>query len=141
MPQLHGFGRSALESISTPRQQALRAMNNPANRRPRKLWRLATLAFLLTLTLGSGAQTSLHWPSPAPTGATAHATLAPARAATDNPAHGGMPLAGPFNVQQFEAMAQQLVANQRVPGLAMAIVHNGKVLSARGFGITDVREA
>src|SRR5690606_24703723 len=27
------------------------------------------------------------------------------------------------------------------PGLAMAIVHNGQVLSARGYGITDVRAA
>ena len=115
-------------------------MNNSANRRPRKVLRLGTLAFLLTLTLGSGAQTSLRW-EPAPSsGTVTHAPVAPARAATYS-ALGGTPLAGPFNVQQFEAMAQQLVANQRVPGLAMAIVHNGKVLSARGFGITDVRAA
>ena len=52
-----------------------------------------------------------------------------------------MPLAAGFDVQQFEAMAQELVANQRVPGLAMAIVQNGHVLSARGYGITDVRAA
>ena len=38
-------------------------------------------------------------------------------------------------------MAQDLVANQRVPGLAMAIVHDGQVLSARGYGITDVNNA
>ena len=115
-------------------------MNNSANRRPRKVLRLGTLAFLLTLTLGSGAQTSLRW-EPAPSsGTVTHAPVAPARVATYS-AHGGTPLAGAFNVQQFEAMAQQLVANQRVPGLAMAIVHNGKVLSARGFGITDVRAA
>ena len=115
-------------------------MNNSANRRPRKVLRLGTLAFLLTLTLGSGAQTSLGW-EPAPSsGTVTHAPVAPARVATYS-AHGGTPLAGAFNVQQFEAMAQQLVANQRVPGLAMAIVHNGKVLSARGFGITDVRAA
>src|SRR5690606_1073392 len=52
-----------------------------------------------------------------------------------------MPLASGFDVRLFEAMAQDLVANQRVPGLAMAIVHDGKVLSARGYGITDVRNA
>ncbi|MGH8078376.1 MAG: serine hydrolase domain-containing protein [Lysobacter sp.] len=112
-------------------------MNNSANRRPRNIWRLGTLAFLLTLTLGSGAQTTLHWQAPASTRTTALATTAPAHATVRN----AMPLARPFDVQQFEAMAQQLVANQRVPGLAMAIVHNGKVLSARGFGITDVRAA
>ena len=52
-----------------------------------------------------------------------------------------LPLADTFDVSLFEAMAQDLVANQRVPGLAMAIVHNGRVLSARGYGITDVRAA
>jgi len=115
-------------------------MNNSANRRPRKVLRLGTLAFLLTLTLGSGAQTSLRWEPTSSSGTITPALVAPAPAATDS-AHGGTPLAGAFNVQQFEAMAQQLVADQRVPGLAMAIVHNGKVLSARGFGITDVRAA
>jgi beta-lactamase class C len=52
-----------------------------------------------------------------------------------------LPLADGFDVRVFEAMAQDLVANQRVPGLAMAIVHDGKVLSARGYGITDVSHA
>src|SRR5690606_21910716 len=52
-----------------------------------------------------------------------------------------MPLASDFDVARFEAMAQMVVANQRVPGLAMAIVHKGEVLSARGYGITDVSAA
>ncbi|MGY0505277.1 serine hydrolase domain-containing protein [Luteimonas sp. e5] len=43
----------------------------------------------------------------------------------------------PFDVRTFEAMAQYLVADQRVPGLAVAIVQNGQVLSARGYGVTD----
>lgn len=51
------------------------------------------------------------------------------------------PLPSSFDVREFEAMAQALVADQRVPGLALAIVHNGRVLSARGYGITDVRAA
>ena len=118
-------------------------MNHHANRRPRKVWRLGALAFLLTLTLGSGAQPSLQWqPSTAP--GTRHADaerIAAQRATALQANRNAIPLASQFNVQQFEAMAQQLVANQRVPGLAMAIVHNGKVLSSRGFGITDVRAA
>ena len=52
-----------------------------------------------------------------------------------------MPLAPGFDVQQFESIAQALVADQRVPGLAMAIVQDGRILSARGYGITDVRAA
>ena len=118
-------------------------MNNSTNRRPRKAWRLGLLAFLSTLTLGSGAQTSLHWQPSASTRATPPPTTTPTpgHASSYNAAQRTVPLAGTFNVQQFEAMAQQLVANQRVPGLAMAVVHKGKVLSARGFGITDVRAA
>jgi beta-lactamase class C len=116
-------------------------MINSANRRPRAIWRLGILAFLLTVTLGSGAQTSLHWQAPASTHVSAPSTVAQAGIATSTVVQGTTPLAGPFNVQQFESMAQQLVANQRIPGLAMAIVHKGKILSARGFGITDVRAA
>lgn len=118
--------------------------DEPIPRSRRTFWRVASLAGLLTLTLGSAAQTSLRWNPP----------TSSARVATAQPAHGlpqpvanyatrnaVMPLASGFDVQQFEAMAQQLVANQRVPGLAMAIVHNGRILSARGYGITDVRAA
>jgi len=100
----------------------------------RRTMRLGALAFLLTLTLGTGAQTNLRWD--------AHATtpsVAPTRTAPLAPV--GPPLPAEFDVAQFEAMAQQLVANQRIPGLAMAIVHNGQVLSARGYGITDVKAA
>ncbi len=44
-----------------------------------------------------------------------------------------------FDVRSFEAMAQQMVAGGRIPGLAVAIVQNGRVLSARGYGVTDAR--
>ncbi len=119
-------------------------MKDDSTRRSRRLWRLGSLAFLLPLTLGSAAQTSLRWdsaqastttPAPAPQRA------APQYPASDMSASRAMPLAANFNVRQFEAMAQQLVAGQRVPGLAMAIVHNGRVVSARGYGITDVKAA
>lgn len=129
-------------------------------RLPRATGRLATLAFLLTLTLGSTAQTSSHTQQlqpaaprtevaePATPAAVATAKLAKnvARAARPAPPmvdddSQDMPLATGFDVELFEAMAQQLVANQRVPGMAMAIVHDGRVLSARGYGITDVEAA
>lgn len=50
-------------------------------------------------------------------------------------------LASTFDVPLFEIMAQEIVANQRVPGMAMTIVQNGVVLSERGYGITDVNNA
>lgn len=49
-----------------------------------------------------------------------------------------MPLAAGFDVREFEQQAQSLVEGQQIPGMAMAIVQGGQVLSARGYGITDV---
>lgn len=48
------------------------------------------------------------------------------------------PLPADFNVAAVESLAEQLTYGQRVPGLALAIVQGGHVLSARGFGVTDV---
>jgi beta-lactamase class C len=126
-------------------------MKDDSNRRPSLGGRLAALAFLLTLALASTAQTSLLGGDSKPsTSATETvATPAPVFIAPETPAAipalpakpAGPPLPSAFDVSIFEAMAQQIVADQRVPGLAMAIVHNGKVLSARGYGITDVSDA
>lgn len=123
-------------------------MKDDANRRSHAPWRWAALSMLMTLTLGSTAQTPLHWKDVQPSTPVQATSLdaqpvqnngaALARAVSETPT---LPLATGFDVRQFEAMAQQLVANQRVPGLAMAIVHNGQILSARGYGITDVRSA
>jgi len=114
-------------------------MKGNARTTGRRLPRLALLALLVPVALGSAAQTPLRWSEPVaavaavpPAVGSAPAYRAPAES---------RPLASGFDVRQFEAMAQGIVANQRVPGLAMAIVHDGKVLSARGYGITDVRNA
>ncbi|GAB3728951.1 serine hydrolase domain-containing protein [Luteimonas pelagia] len=88
-------------------------------------------------------------PQPAPEAAATPDTLAMVEVSTaaatpavaTPTAQTARPLANGFDVREFESMAQALVANQRVPGLAMAIVHDGRVLSARGYGITDVRAA
>lgn len=42
-----------------------------------------------------------------------------------------------LDIARFESIAEALVEGGRIPGLAMAIVKDGKVLSARGYGITD----
>jgi beta-lactamase class C len=41
--------------------------------------------------------------------------------------------------RDMEAMAEAFVRRKKIPGMAMAIVQNGQVLSARGYGVTDVR--
>ncbi|MGE8281873.1 MAG: serine hydrolase domain-containing protein, partial [Stenotrophomonas sp.] len=48
------------------------------------------------------------------------------------------PLPADFNVAAIESLAEQLTYGNRVPGMAMAIVQNGRVLSARGYGVTDI---
>ncbi|TWI05398.1 serine hydrolase domain-containing protein [Aerolutibacter ruishenii] len=109
--------------------------------------RIGASAILLTLTLGSTAQTPVHWRQTQPNAASAaradgsNHDLARQQHRTTYARQALKPLSSAFDVRQFEAMAQQLVANQRVPGLAMAVVHNGRVLSAQGYGITDVKAA
>lgn len=113
----------------------------------RRSWRAGLVGLLLPLALSSAAQTPLRWEGPSHTVQT-HAAVA-ANTANNAPTpafapalqQNVLPLAPGFDVRQFEALAQELVANQRVPGLALAIVQNGRVLSARGYGITDVSAA
>lgn len=128
----------------------------------RSLIRPTLLASLLTLTLGSAAQTPVQWQSPSAannasgnnTGNQAARTFvntAQRAPAVAMPVDRGLayapppariqPVAGGFDVARFELMAQALVANQRIPGLAVAIVQDGRILSARGYGITDVKAA
>ena len=113
-------------------------MESETVRRHRRHWRLGTLAVLLPLALGSTAQTA-----PPPAGAASPVRPA-AVAATANVAQPVVsstplpPLPAAFDVARFESLAQSLVADQRVPGMAMAIVRNGQVLSLRGYGVADV---
>ena len=128
-------------------------INRPQQRARRfGTMRLAALALLLPLALGSTAQTSLRWTSPTsppPGNQVATVTIAPVayvdsaprQIAYVPPPRQTIPLASGFDVRRFETMAQALVANQRVPGLALAIVKDGRILTARGYGITDVRAA
>ena len=108
--------------------------------------RLGALALLLPLALGSTAQTPLRWQPSQPSTRLATvvtpslpvAPVAPHQIAYAPPPPRAMPVAESFDVRRFEAMAQAMVADRRVPGLAMAVVKDGRILSARGYGITDV---
>ncbi len=42
-----------------------------------------------------------------------------------------------LNARNIEALAQRLVFEKNLPGLAVAIVQDGQVITAKGFGITD----
>ena len=94
---------------------------------------------LLPLTLSSTAQTPLRWNPAADsnTSATRHQSPTQPQAYRANlPARGVLPLAHGFDVAAFENAANALTTGERVPGMAMAIVQNGRVLSARGYGVT-----
>ena len=140
--------RLAIESNGRNDREVVPRM--PRQVRPmRRRWRVALLGLCLPLALASTAQTSsLPVPGvaealPAPGPVLVDVTPARSEPALQSPATAvdTRPLANGFDVREFEAMAQALVEGQRVPGLSMAIVHDGQVLSMRGYGITDTRAA
>ncbi len=42
-----------------------------------------------------------------------------------------------IDAKEMELLAERFVQNKKIPGLAMALVQNGRILSARGYGITS----
>lgn len=113
-------------------------MKNMGVRRRLRPVAAGLLTTLILFALSSTAQT------PAP--ATPRTLSAPASLAATTPmpyrravaVQSAQPPAHGFNVTEFEALADQLTYGQRVPGIAMAIVQGGRVLSARGYGVTSV---
>src|SRR5690606_33782885 len=102
--------------------------------------RLALMAVLMPLAVASTAQNAVEQ-APAPRLAmveTAAPVAMPAAApesvaassAATRPAAKGPPLPADFDVARFEAMAQAMVSSGRVPGMALAIVKDGRVLTA-----------
>lgn len=120
-------------------------MKDTAHRQRRRILRGALIStLLLPYALGTAAQTPLRWNTPQPSVAADATTPLPqadGSPAYQPPAETVIPPASGFDVHLFEAMAEELVSNQRIPGMAMAIVQGGQILSARGYGITDVRNA
>ena len=96
----------------------------------RHSWQTGLIAALLPLAAGSATQDAV--PS--------NGTILRAPVAASLPA--ALPEAPANNyldIPRFEAIAEALVAKGRIPGMAMAIVKDGRILSVRGYGITDVR--
>ncbi len=93
---------------------------------------------LLPLALSSTAQTPAPTATALQAATVAQSPTAPLPYRTSLPANQVLAPAAGFDVAAFESMADQLTYGNRVPGMAMAIVQGGKVLSARGYGVTDV---
>lgn len=95
----------------------------------RHVWRAGLIACLLPLALGSSAQTAPTWNG------------RPIQMAATNAAASATPAPLPpvrLDVADYEAIATAMTNEGKLPGMAMAIVQGGRVVSARGYGVTDV---
>ncbi len=129
--------KAALESAQAV-AHGPHTMKENSRRRPIRSAATGLLGMLMPIAMSSTAQTPA-FPvnienSAAP--AVAHTQPAAYRATSPNP--NVLPPAAGFNVANIESMAQQLTYGERVPGMAVAIVQGGRILSARGYGVTDV---
>lgn len=123
----------------------MKASHHPARKRPIVMALLALLlptaiictAHALSRPESAGAATAVpvnleqaSAPSAPPAQPQAWRTPLPEQAVK------GLPTS--FDLGAIESQAEQLTWGSRVPGIAMAIVQGGQVLSARGYGVTDV---
>lgn len=95
------------------------------------LVRAAVAGLLLTLAVGCGSQ-SAQPAAPAPTQADVPPPLVPAMALPENAVDNA--------VAKLDDLAEGLMTKSGIPGLAVAVVHDGKTVYAKGFGVKDVGE-
>lgn len=88
--------------------------------------RAAVLALAAVMSACSGPPSKT-----ATTGSDEPPQLAPATALPDNAVANA--------VSRLDGIAEELMASSRIPGLAVAVVHGGKTLYAKGFGVRDVK--
>lgn len=96
--------------------------------------RVAVLAVLSVLAAGCGAG-----PSPDPT--TTAAAPPSQNADTPPPLVPAMPLPGNAvedAVAKLDGLAEELMTSSGIPGMAVAVVHGGKTVYAKGFGKKDL---
>lgn len=129
----------------------MKAKHRPSTRMPHHIRgvvaaKAGLIAMLLPMAAGLSAQTPLHWDGgPQPNAGTANTGGVYSPKATMARMYPGAglrlaPLAAGFDVAEFERLAQGLVDSQKVPGLALTIVQGGRIVSARGYGVTDVNQ-
>ncbi len=95
---------------------------------------LSVVAIVLLLVVGCGVKPKKEQPAPPPT-AFAQSDVPP-------PLVPAMPL--PANavdnaVAQLDGIADDLMKKTGIPGMAVAVVHGGKTVYAKGFGVRDIK--
>jgi len=101
-------------------------MNSPA--------RAVVVAVLLMLVLIPGCEAKPAEPAPPPAAQTQSDVpppLVPAMPLPDNAVDNA--------VAKLDGMVDDLMKKSGIPGMAVAVVHGGKTLYAKGFGVKDVR--
>jgi CubicO group peptidase (beta-lactamase class C family) len=96
------------------------------------LARTTVVVMLLALAAGCGAKPAE--PAPPPTAQSLSDVpppLVPAMPLPDNAVEGA--------VAKLDGIAEDLMKKSGIPGMAVAVVHGGKTLYAKGFGVKDVR--
>lgn len=101
----------------------------------RRLLPLVALAATLALVAGCDSAPTEEAQSTQPPPATPQSDVPP-------PLVAAVPL--PDNavdkaVGQLDGMVEELLAKSGIPGMAVAVVHGGKTVYAKGFGVTDVK--
>jgi CubicO group peptidase (beta-lactamase class C family) len=90
------------------------------------------IASLIALTLISGCGSARRAePSPPPSASDVPPPLVPAMPLPDNAVENA--------VAKLDGLAQELMTKSGIPGMAVAVVHGGKTVYAKGFGVKDVR--
>lgn len=95
---------------------------------------LRTAVAALALALIAGCDTKPAEPAPPPTAPSQPGMpppLVPAMALPDNAVTNA--------VAKLDGMAADLMTKSGIPGMAVAVVHGGKTVYAKGFGVKDVR--
>jgi CubicO group peptidase (beta-lactamase class C family) len=85
---------------------------------------------LLMFVCGCSSQPAPPAPSPAPTRADVPPPLMPAMPLPDKAVDNA--------VAKLDGMVDDLMKKSGIPGMAVAVVHGGKTLYAKGFGVKDV---
>jgi CubicO group peptidase (beta-lactamase class C family) len=94
----------------------------------------AVVTLLLALVAGCGSHTAEQaTPSASPTQSDVPPPLVPAMPLPENAVENA--------VAKLDGMADDLMKKSGIPGLAVAVVHGGKTVYAKGFGVKDVKAA
>jgi CubicO group peptidase (beta-lactamase class C family) len=94
------------------------------------LARASAAVLLLTLVAGCGSEPADPAPPPAPAQADVPPPLVPAMPLPENAVENA--------IGKLDGIADDLMKKSGIPGMAVAVVHGGKTVYAKGFGVKDV---